>query len=158
MKDLRKILSLFFLLTCTIACEDIDCSLNNTVKLTTGFYANGKQVAINDTLTVTTTGSDSILLNHYYNVSKMELPMSFWNTTDTLILMVKGMDYTTQDSVWISKTNTPHFESPDCPSHMFHNITGVSCTHNFIDSITIIHPNVNYAEIENLQIHLFADN
>lgn len=158
MKDLQKILSLCLMLSAVVACEDIDCSLNNTVKLTTGFYANGKNVAITDSLTVTTVGSDSVLLNSYYNVSKMELPMSFWNATDTLIFTVKGKDFATQDSVWISKTNTPHFESPDCPSHMFHRITEVRSTHTFIDSITITYPDVNYAEIENLQIHLFTGN
>lgn len=158
MKNLCKtILFLVFVSSITISCEDIDCSLNNTVKLSCKFYSNGKQVSITDTLSVTTTGSDSILVNRYTNLSRLELPMSFWNNTDTLVLTIKGKDYVAQDTLWISKTNSPHFESPDCPTHMFHEITEVKSTHSFVDSITITYPHVNYAEVENIQIHLFSD-
>ena len=44
----------------------------------------------------------------------------------------------------INKVNTPRFESVDCQVAYFHTITAVESTHNFIDSIVINNPNVDY--------------
>ena len=85
-----------------------------------------------------------------------EIPLSYWQQEDTLTLHVNGLDYSIEDTVWIRKTNTPHFESPDCPTNMFHEISAVTSTHHFIDSITVIKASVDYAQIENIQLHLFG--
>jgi hypothetical protein len=36
---------------------------------------------------------------------------------------------------------------------MFHFITEVNSTHTFIDSLSLVNPTVNYADVENIQIH-----
>lgn len=134
-------------------CDTIDCTLNNTVSYTCYFYANGKPVSINDTLYIYACGTDSLLINRKVGASNVILPMSYWNAEDTLVLDVRGNEYQLHDTIFIAKTNTPHYESPDCPTNMFHEITSIRTTHTFIDSITIVQPLVNYAETENIQIH-----
>ena len=82
--------------------------------------------------------------------------MSYWQDEDTLVLTVKGMDYLFQDTIWISKSNQVHYESPDCPTTLFHTIQGVRSTHEFIDSINVIRSSVNYETSTNLEINLLS--
>ena len=150
-----------FFLACIISllgissCETIDCTLNNTVAMKCIFYQDGKAVQLDDTLTVTAVGVDNPLLNRKRGTSSMSLPLSFFNNVDTMLLHVSGENYSVTDTVWIEKTSHNHFESPDCPVNMFHNITAVRCTHLFIDSIRISRPDVDFYEDENLQIHFY---
>lgn len=136
------------------SCESADCTLQNSVALHCGFYGGGKNVSLTDTLTVTTAGSDSVLLNRKVNAKDLVLPMSFWSDCDTLVLHLWGSEYDLRDTLFVEKTNTPHFEAPDCPTTMFHQITAARCTHQFIDSITVKADRVNYGEYEHIQIHL----
>ena len=68
------------------ACDGIDCTINNVVMLNVGFYSSedGSECSITDTLTVTAEGSDSVLYNKGSMVSKVTLPMSYWQEADTL--------------------------------------------------------------------------
>lgn len=136
------------------ACDTIDCTLYNTVGLKAKFYSGGSAVSISDTLTISACGTDSVLLNRAVAASDVTLPMSYWATADTFLLSVVGDGYTLTDTLYVEKSNTPHFESPDCPSTMFHEITAVSCSRTFIDSVCIVQPSVNYSQFENIQIHL----
>ena len=139
------------------ACESNDCTLYNTVSLNCSFYSNGKPVAINETLTVTACGTDSILLNKQKGAADIQLPVSYWNAEDTLILTIVSTEgWQLQDTVRMKKTNVTHFESPDCPATMFHQITAIQYTRHFIDSIITTNPHINYGKTQNLQIHLLA--
>lgn len=123
------------------ACSSVDCPLNNTV------YANyrlkGSVTSLPDTLTISTAradGSDSVFINHQVNTDSFLLPMSYGRDTDELYLRTNSL----LDTIWVTKTNTPHFESVDCGVAYFHVITGVRYTRNAIDSIVINHKEVNY--------------
>lgn len=137
------------------ACDQVDCTLYNTVSYTCGLYADGSAVTLNDTLTVTALGTDSVLVNRVNGTASFTLPMSLMNEADTLVLQVTGDGYVLYDTIRVEKTNVPHFESPDCPTRMFHQITSVGTSHNFIDSTVVVNPQVNYANVENIQIHLY---
>jgi len=147
-------ISIFLCILSFIACDSADCSLNNNVFCTYGFYSDSISVSLTDTLNIYANGTDSILLNQETEVSSADIPMSFWLDADTLIFEVCGQDYHLIDTVYVRKNNIPHFESPDCPSKMFHEITSVRCTNNFMDSVTISNPIVNFDAVENLQIHI----
>lgn len=136
------------------ACDSIDCTLYNTVSLTCTFYSEGKAVKLTDTLTVSALGTDSILVNSMVGASQLDLPLSYAQDRDTLVLHVYGQDFDARDTLWVEKTNTPHFESPDCPTTMFHKIMSVQHTGTFIDSISITRDQVDYDQTENLRIHL----
>lgn len=146
------------LLTMLHACDTVDCTLNNKVACTYNFYSEGAMVQLNDKLTVTACGTDSVLINAENNAKNMVLPMSYWNEADTLVLQVMSATYVLTDTLYVRKSNTSHFESPDCPTTMFHEILSVDCTHSFIDSVTVVKPSVNYDELENIQIHLHSGN
>lgn len=139
------------------ACEGINCTLNNVVMLNVGFYdsATGKHIELNDTIMVTATGTDSVLYNRGTKTSALTLPMSFWQAADTLTFTVYGENYEFEDFITISKTNVEHYESPDCPTTMFHAITGVDFASPFgtVDSIVVSKPSVNYDTQENLKIY-----
>lgn len=136
------------------ACETNDCTLYNLVAMYSTFYRDGNAVALNDTLTVTACGAQSVLLNKAVGASRLTLPVSFWQAEDTLVLTLKGSDYMLRDTVWIEKANQVHYESPDCPTTLFHEIKAVRSTHEFINAINIIRPAVNYETTDNLQILL----
>ena len=151
---------LFFILSSILllaACESFDCTLYNTVAMYAVFDQDGTAVAVNDTLTITACGTDAVLLNRAVNTSKLTLPLSYWQAEDTLVLSVKGEDYFLQDTIWVTKTNQVHYESPDCPMTLFHTIQDVRNTNRFIKSITVIRSSVNYETTTNLQIHLLSD-
>ncbi|MCH5168839.1 MAG: hypothetical protein J1F27_04295 [Prevotellaceae bacterium] len=136
------------------ACETYDCTLYNYVGMYAAFDREGAKVQINDTLTITSGKSGPVLLNHSVNTSSLNLPLSYWQDEDTLVLSVTGPDYFIQDTIWIEKSNQIHYESPDCPTTLFHTIENVRSTHEFIHSITIMRSSVNYETTNNLQIHL----
>lgn len=136
------------------ACDSIDCTLYNTVSLACSFYSEGQAVKLTDTLTVSALGTDSILVNSLIGASKLELPLSYSQDADTLVLRIYGKEYDLSDTLWVEKTNTPHFESPDCPTTMFHQIKSVRHTSTFIDSVTITRNLVDYDQTENIRIHL----
>ena len=124
-------------------CESIDCTLNNIVSLNVGFYESttGNSYSITDTLNITANGTDSILYNRGFNISTLTLPMSYWQDADTLNLNFydSSLNQTNTVVLRIAKSNTPHFESPDCPTTMFHNITAIDFddTSKYVDSIVI---------------------
>jgi hypothetical protein len=153
-KSIGVLLAFLAALTGLYSCDSIDCTLENTVVMQCSIYQDGKTVQINDTLTITAKDS-LVLLNQKTGASTLKLSLSYFQTVDTLVLTVAGTDYTFTDTVWIEKTSYSHFESPDCPVNMFHHITDVRSTHVFIDSISITQPDVNFAEHENLQIHMY---
>lgn len=139
-----------------VSCDSIDCTLYNSVDMFGGFYQGGRNVSLTDTLTITAAGTDSVLLNRKVGAANFQIPLSYYNGVDSVVLYVKGDGYELTDTLFVEKTNSVHFESPDCPTTMFHKITAVRSTHEFIDSVTVISEDVNYARTENIQIHLFA--
>ena len=132
------------------ACSSIDCSLNHVVHSQYAFWnENGELQMLHDTLSVsihTSDGRDSVLLNRGVELNSFSLPMSYTADTDTLFFRFTptGGMASICDTVLVSKTNTPHFESVECEPNYFHTITEVSYTHHYIKSIAINNIDVNY--------------
>lgn len=123
------------------ACSSVDCPLNNTVY--TNYTLKGTVDTLKDTLTITTQRrdeSDTVLLNKAVKTTAFSLPMSYGLDEDVLFFQVGK----TRDTVWVKKTNDPHFESVDCGVNYFHTLLDVRHTRNAIDSIVIRHKEVNY--------------
>ncbi len=135
-------------------CSSIDCPLNNRVAATYK-WADGDAALGGDTLTVTTLrsqaeGDDSVLVNKATAVDSITLPMSYSRTEDVfffaLTLQATEGEAERQlcDTVRIQKKDEPHFDAVDCAPTVFHTVTGISCTHNAIDSIQITNNHVTY--------------
>ncbi|MBO7120114.1 MAG: hypothetical protein J6W03_07340 [Bacteroidaceae bacterium] len=152
----RKLLLIASSILLLAACESYDCTLYNHVGCYGAFDREGVAVQISDTLTITAGKNGPTLLNRSVGTASLNLPLSYWQDEDTLVFTIKGEDYLIQDTVWITKTNQVHYESPDCPTTLFHEIQNVRSTHTFIKSITVIRSSVNYELTTNLQIHLLS--
>lgn len=152
----------FYLFTFILlmSCTSIDCPVQNTVYTIYNMYkSDGTPDTLRDTLTVYVTrsdGTDSVVLNRSVNTTEMDLPISYSAPADTLCLVMKDtLSVIRLDTIIVSKTNEPHFESVDCSASFFHEITGVSCTHNAIDSIVINKTSVNYdSSTEHFHLYL----
>lgn len=159
----RKLKILYFVLLMlaevVTACSSIDCPLNNTV------YANYmvknaelQPDTLKDTLYVWTPRKvaelgDTVLINRNVKTTAFSLPVSYANDVDVLCFLRQTVQHTSLlDTVWVYKTNTPHFESVDCSPNYFHEITDVKLTHNGIDSIAVANKIVNYDQRENFYI------
>lgn len=132
------------------SCSSVDCPLNSLVYTQYQLRnAAGAVDTLYDTLTVSTTrrdGSDSVLINRNVKTTELSLPISYSSPQD--VFYFETVDTLTKtatlDTVTVTKEDIPHFESVDCAPSYFHTLTGVSCTHNAIDSVVIIHPDVDY--------------
>ncbi len=138
----------------TAGCSSIDCPLNNRVAATYK-WADGDAALGSDTLTVSTLrsqaeGDDSVLVNKATAVDSISLPMSYSRTEDVFFfaLHLQTAEGETErllcDTVRIQKQDEPHFDAVDCAPTVFHTVTGISCTHNAIDSIQITNNHVTY--------------
>ena len=141
LSTLHKLFAALIVALVAAACSSVDCPLNNTV------YANyqlkGPVTRLNDTLTVKTARhgrGDSLLLNKMYNAEEFTLPVSY-NQDEDVLYFYTGL---LKDTVWMQKTNRPHFESTDCGLNYFHTITGIRYTRHAIDSIAINHKEIDY--------------
>ena len=163
MKRSRLYILIVALCTLLAGCESIDCTLNNVVCLRIGFYdSDSKQkVSVLDTLTITAEGTDSVLINREVKKSELKLPMSYWQDEDILRMTFTETFTLKKRSIVlrVGKTNTQHYEGPECPTVMFHNLKSVDYEdeNGFVDSIVVTNKHVNYAPKENIQIYLRAD-
>lgn len=150
----------FFTFLFFMSCTSIDCPVQNTVYTIYKMYkSDGTRDTLRDTLTIyisRSNGTDSVLLNRSVNTTEMDLPISYSGAVDTLCLVTKDtLSVIRFDTIFVSKTNTPHFESVDCSASFFHEITDVKYTRNIIDSIVINKPSVNYdSSTEHFHVYL----
>lgn len=140
------------------ACSSINCPVENTVATYYSVRDASGEVTFPDTLWVLTRRSDDsllVLLNRFTGQSAFSLPISYSQPEDTLLFMVSDTTgVTTLDTLWLKKDDIPHFESVDCSAHFFHRLTNVRCTHNGIDSVSIVNPNVDYDPTKT-HLHIF---
>ena len=146
------------------SCSNIDCPLDNVVMMQCNLYSaeNRQALSLPVSLTVKPAGRDTILLNQATDIKSFLLPLKDTGGRDTLLLNLTntaGQEAT--DTLFVTHTAKPHFESLDCPASVFHTITAVSATHHAlsilpltVDSIALIRSTVNYDDIENIRLFL----
>ena len=150
---------LFIILTAAIAaCSSINCPVQTTVSVQYGIRDAEGEATLTDTLWVLTErsdGSDTLLLNRGVGIKSFSLPVSYSHPEDVLLFVVADTSGVyTLDTVWVKKDDIPHFESVDCSAHFFHRLTAVRSTHEGIDSITIVNPNVDY-DTNTTHLHIY---
>lgn len=146
-----------------VSCSSIDCPLNNSVCVK--MRLAGDESVTRDTLTISsprTVGddNDTVLINRLTATDSLQVPMSYNRSRDIyfLTLVQEETSVETTDTLWVDKTNIPHFESVDCAPNMFHDITAVSSTHHSIDSIAVNNDKVTYNDAKAHLIIYFKDN
>ncbi len=135
------------------ACDLLNCTQADVSLLRIEMYdASGNKVMLPDTLTITTCGTDSVLVNRDLNTTEILLPLSYHAPADTFILRYYGKYYSLQDTLFVEKTNDLYFESPDCPTVMMHTIQGAFCTDKFLSSVEVANKKVNFEEVTHLKL------
>lgn len=139
-----------------VKCSEVDCPLNNVVAAQYGLYrADGSVVTLQDTLTVTAVGTDSILLNKAQGIASFLLPVRYTATTDSVILRFADAEGDEMfDTIYVHHTNEAHFESMDCPLCYFHTIKTATSTLHAIENVEVVSQQVNYETKENIRIYL----
>lgn len=135
-----------------------DCALNNTSYNNMGFYTNEDG---NDTpytfptpLTVSlmVNGEESVAVNHITDAHNVSLPMSYTQSIDTVVFHYENA---LTDSLYITHSNTPFYQSMECGTLMFHKIEDVRHTNVWIDATEVINQNVNFEGHENIKIYFY---
>ncbi|MCF0159484.1 MAG: hypothetical protein HUJ99_01720 [Bacteroidaceae bacterium] len=160
MKHLRSYITVCIVgwLACIalVGCSEANCPLNNSVYATWSFYKEDQLYKLNDTLNIylQVNGQDSLVANRLNNVSYIGIPMSYYNSADTLTFEVKTSSHRVyKDIVIVHKENVPHFNSPECGAWVEHYIQNTELTHNDLDSITVTNPKVDNNEAENFRVY-----
>jgi hypothetical protein len=159
----RRLLIVMGVVLAFAACTSIDCPVQNTVRTVYAIQrANGTVDTLKDTLTVVSTRlnrKDTILLSSVSGIRLFSLPIGYTNPEDTFRFVFRNGSYGAVDTVWVKKENKPHFESVDCGSSFFHEITAVRYTNHAIDSIVINNTSVTYdPDTENFYLYLKGHN
>lgn len=160
----RRCLAAIVAATALAGCSNIDCPLDNVVRMKCDLYASETHTTLKltDVLTVTPAGRDTVLLNQATGISDFLLPLKEGGRRDTLLLHLSNTaGQSAIDTLFVDHEPQPHFESVDCPACVFHTITGVAYTSHAlsqmpltIDSVAVVRTAVNYDDIENLRIFL----
>lgn len=143
---MRRLIPFLVAVVVLAGCSSIECPINNLVCLK---YKLGDEASeIPGTLSISiirSDGSDSTILNRLSGKSEWTLPVSYTQAADVLVFSLtdyQSIQHT--DTVSISKTNIPHFESVECSPTYFHQLTDVSWTRHALDSVIITKSTVNY--------------
>ena len=148
-------------------CSNIDCPLDNVVAMQCNLYASETRTPLQldqATLTITPAGRDTVLLNQASGIHSFLLPLKDSGTQDTLLLHLTNAEgQAATDTLFVSHTPQPHFESVDCPVVVFHTLNAVRGTSHplsmlplTVDSVALVRSIVNYDDIENVRIYLRA--
>ncbi len=151
-----KRLPYLMLVLMVAACSSINCPVDNIVSTQYKILnSDGTEWKLTDTMTIISTrmdGKDTSLYNQGIGISAFSIPISYSHPEDILVFHFDNTIVNDSDSigihvvdtVWVKKDDYPHFESVDCNTSFFHELTGVRCTHNYIDSIVIKNTSVTY--------------
>ena len=141
------------------SCENgYDCSLDNIAYNRIGFYSTNEygieeRHQFPDPLTVAlvVNGRDSIVVNNRQGIESLQLPMNHTSLCDTVIL-----DYSNDitDTLYIEHENRPFYISMECGTVMYHKLTAITHTRNFIDSAVIVNDQVKFNYNENIKLYL----
>lgn len=143
------------------SCNETSCPLNNTVAAQFNFYGtqNGQLAAIQveDTLTVTAAGTDSILINQEKSVQYFRIPLSYSHPVDTIALrFANASGNVVYDTIMITKDSYQQYEAPECPTVTFHEVKAIRSTHRYIDTVQVTNPNIDYNATENFKIVFYT--
>lgn len=152
---LRHLLAAVVLLSGIAACSDTDCTTSNTAYVNYNIYdANGNSVSLTGPVTVTATGTDSVLINQESNLQSMQLPLRYTSTEDTFVVHLSEVLF---DTIFVTHQNIPHFISMECGTGMYYHIDNARCTRRIFDSISVVNPDINFDANEHIQMYMPAN-
>ena len=119
----------------------------DTINLTNGRWTEQK-ISLG-TLSVQGIGTDSLLYNNSIDINSIKAPLNPFAETSQFQFIMGDIT----DTITINYKNKVEVLSLECGSIRTHTIESAQTTGHFIDSITILTPNVNTTHVENLKLH-----
>ena len=151
------------MLVCLLAACQPDTSCRQSINVAAGVVLHGLYVdslgeasefKAWDSVTVQGVGSDSVLYNNSYTVSRMLLPLH----TDTNMTAYSILWHEEYDTLYIRHTNTMHFISMACGCAIYHLIDTAWVSGMQIDSIKIVNSAVEAVAQDNIRIYVKIEN
>lgn len=133
------------------SCSDDGCLENRSAVPRAAFYQGSSAVSVSR-LSVVGIGvpGDSNLVTGA-TASQVELPLRATSGSTSFSLSIDSVG---TDTLTLSYTAVPTFVSKECGATYFYDIKGVTVTHNFIDSVTVLTPTITNTAQTNLKIYL----
>ncbi len=153
---MKKILLIPFLIMLGVhpSCEGEGICTQSVLSLVNaGFYGwDGEQETehVVNHFTLYGEGTDSLLYDSSNNVTKFSFPMDMNGLSSTLLLQADSL----LDTMVIRYTVVPMLVSYECGFTNAFEISGISYTRHFIDSISLIKTTADLESEENLKIFL----
>lgn len=154
MKFGKLIFAIFFVLTITWGCDNDEACLSNQNAVQARFLSAWSQTEKDSTLSdVSLTGlgrEDSIYRNQQLN--ELFMPLNFESDTTSFVVSAQ----TLRDTLHLVHKSELDFISGEC-GHIFNfNIDTILHTNAFIDSVSIVYPEVKYGEsTNNIQLFIY---
>lgn len=149
--SIRKYLFVIFGILFITGCQgDEQCRKENIVQMRMVFLDIETNKTYNaDSITIQGVGNDSILYNNRKSISSIELPLH--KTQERTQFAISSGDL--KDTITLCHTNHDTFISLECGCFVYHTLNKVWSNHTWIDSISIINPEITASsEDEHLQI------
>ena len=132
------------------SCADQACYDNTDPVMNTTILESGTGVTVKAGSIVVTgiTATDTVEFVNAKTVSSFSLPLDPGNDVSTFYIVLDGIT----DTAVISYTRHPHLVSAECGYTFVSELTGLSTTHNIIDTLIIETKNVNLNGERNLNL------
>lgn len=95
--------------------------------------------------------NDTVLINKAGGQQFLQVPMSYFNKVDTLLLTYSNISR--PDTIYVEHESYAHVDLPECGSFRYHSLKSVKATDNAIDHIEIVNSTVNYDQEENIKLY-----
>lgn len=153
---------LIIIIAILTACNPSDeCREKTSVNMQIGFYTktlnpSTKKTLISsqaiDSIWVHALGIDSLIYNNKKSEKLMLIPLN--STAEHTDYIVQFNDITDTISIF-HQNNDKYYLSLECGCVVAHTIDEVVTTRHYIDSVSIVYPEINNTNIENVQIFHF---
>ena len=152
MKNLHKLLYLFIPILLS-GCNPDDICLSNQHAVQASFFSmSSKNRVVVDNTTIFGLGMSNDSIYKDEKVAAMFLPLRFDKDTTTFVFHIQSL----KDTIHFVHSKKLSFISRNCGFTFDFKIDTFYFTGIFIDSISIINPNVKYNEnFDNVEIYLF---
>ncbi|MGD0710000.1 MAG: DUF6452 family protein [Bacteroidales bacterium] len=145
-------ISLVIIILLLFSCKDTPCDVNTSSLLQIGFYAYHKPSAKHDTLdtlSIYGIGKAGYYLYKDSAEALIYLPLSMNMDSSSFVINSKGKK---KDTLTINYTRHLQLISKECGFSTIFNITNVSVTRHFFDSLKVTNSTINTSYGENIRI------
>ena len=131
------------------SCIDPGCIDNTEAYLKASFYSyETKSVAAPDSMTLCGVGASVKIYDNLRITPPAFIPLKDSDSKTQFVIELNGIT----DTITFFHANSLHFVSKECGYSMFHTIDSIRYTHNEIDSIASINPNITLNNADNVAI------